>query len=65
VLDKLKKLQINTWHYKGDKVKHVGPMAEQFKELFGVGDGVTISIIDVIGVLLGSMKELAEVKGNG
>lgn len=62
VLNKLERLQINTWHYKGDAVKHIGPMAEQFKELFGVGDGVTINLIDVVGVLLGAMKELAEVK---
>jgi hypothetical protein len=61
VLDKLHQLRINTWHYKGDEVKHIGPMAEQFQELFGVGDGVHISIIDVVGVLLASMKELAEV----
>ncbi len=65
ILDKLKQLQINTWHYKGDSVKHIGPMAEQFRELFGVGDGVTINLIDVVGVLLGSMKELAEVNRHG
>jgi hypothetical protein len=65
VLDKLKQLQIKTWHYKGDEVKHIGPMAEHFQEVFGVGDGVHISIIDVVGVLLGAMKELAEVNGNG
>jgi hypothetical protein len=58
ILDKLERMHINTWHYKGDAVKHVGPMAEQFHELFGVGDGVTLNLVDVMGVLLGAMKEL-------
>lgn len=61
VLAKLAQLKINTWHYKGDAVKHIGPMAEQFREVFNVGDGVTINLADMLGVLLGAVKELAEV----
>ncbi len=33
-------------------------MAEQFRDIFGVGDGVTLSLFDVMGVMLGAMKEL-------
>ena len=65
VLDKLTKLEINTWHYKGDDRRHIGPMAEQFYELFGVGDGVTLNAVDVMGVMLGAMKELALEVRNG
>lgn len=56
VADALEKLSIYTWRYKGDKVKHIGPMAEEFKAAFGVGDGVTLNIIDVLGVLLAAEK---------
>lgn len=59
ILTRLKKLPISTWNYKGDGRVHVGPMAEDFFEQFG-GDRKTISPIDVAGVLLGSVKELAE-----
>lgn len=59
----LRKLEINRWTYKHDEtsVKHVGPMADQFREIFGVGDGVTLNIFDLMGVMLGAMKEIAEV----
>lgn len=57
--EKFKRLQISTWNYKGDSVKHVGPMAQDFQEVFGVGDGRTIALVDVMGVLLLLGKELA------
>jgi hypothetical protein len=59
VLSALKNLPIATWKYKGDDVKHIGPMAQDFQESFGVGDGKNIALVDVMGVLLASMKELA------
>lgn len=66
VLDKLAQLDINTWHYKNDPIRHIGPMAETFHDVFGVGDGMTINLVDVMGVLLAAMKELAiEVRSNG
>lgn len=57
VSDKLKKLPLYTWKYKGDKVKHFGPIAEEFKETFGVGDGKTLHLADVMGVVLASQQE--------
>ena len=59
VLDGLKKLTIDKWTYKGDTIAHIGPYAEDFRELFGVGDGKTIHPIDVIGVALASLKAIA------
>lgn len=54
---KLKKLEINTWKYKGEKTTHLGPMAQTFKKLFGVGDGKTLHPADIMGVVLASQKE--------
>src|SRR5690606_13441047 len=48
----LKKLNLHKWKYKGDKTTHVGPMAQDFKKSFGVGDGKTIHLADVMGVML-------------
>lgn len=60
ILSKLKKLPISTWSYKDDpeKLIHVGPMAQDFSRLFG-GDDKTIHPVDVAGVTLGAIKELA------
>jgi hypothetical protein len=62
VLDNLIKLDVDRWKYKpkitNDQATHIGPYAEDFKEAFGVGDGVHIDLIDAIGVLFAAMKEL-------
>jgi hypothetical protein len=64
VLDSLDKLPVEEWHYKKDTnieanpVKHIGPYAEDFKKVFNVGDGKTISVIDGLGVLFGLVKAL-------
>lgn len=54
---RLKELPLYTWKYKGDKTTHMGPMAQEFKKIFGVGDGKTIHSSDAIGVFLASAKE--------
>ena len=60
---KLKKLPISTWEYKDDSegLIHIGPMAQDFHELFGTGDDRTIHPVDVAGVTLGAIKELADI----
>lgn len=55
----LKDLPIKRWRYKGDSVKHIGPMAQDMQRVFGVGDGRTIFIPDLLNILLGTMKEVA------
>ncbi len=52
-------LDISKWNYKGFDTKHIGPIAEEFQEAFGVGDGRTISIIDIMGVTLASQKAMS------
>lgn len=60
VLARLDALPIFRWKYKGDATPHLGPMAQDFQAAFGVGDGRTINLVDVVGVMLASQKGLAE-----
>ena len=64
-LERLKTLDVNRWRYKGENVTHIGPMAEDFKRVFGVGDGYSLNIIDLAGVLLSAIKGLDEELKNG
>lgn len=54
---KLKELPLYTWKYNGDETTHFGPIAEEFKDKFGIGDGKTLHLADVMGVVLASQKE--------
>lgn len=69
VLDRLQELPVEIWRYTkeaaekipGDNsVKHIGCYADDFQKLFGVGDGTTISVVDIFGVLTQAIKELAK-----
>jgi hypothetical protein len=57
-------LPVDAWHYKPEtgleQSTHIGPYAEDFRAAFGVGDGVTISTIDAVGVCLAAIKALSE-----
>src|SRR5579872_5740008 len=57
-------LPVDAWRYKPEtgleQQTHIGPYAEDFRNAFGVGDGVTISTIDAIGVCLAAIKALSE-----
>lgn len=54
---KLKELPLYTWKYNGEDTKHFGPIAEEFRDKFGIGDGKTLHLADVMGVMLASQKE--------
>lgn len=62
VLAKVAELPITTWRYRHEAggAKHVGPVAEDFQRLFGLGDGETISTVDATGVLMAAVQALAE-----
>ena len=65
VLDKIDQLPITQWSYKKDqgKVKHIGPVAEDFYQAFGLGDSKTgISSVDTAGVALAAIKALNQEK---
>lgn len=60
IVNKYKKLPIYNWTYRGDDKPHIGPMAQDFKKIFGKGDGKTISLVDVLGTTLALNKAVAE-----
>jgi hypothetical protein len=61
VLDRVRELPISTWNYIADDplIRHVGPMAQDFAALFGVGsDDRHIHPIDGQGVALAAIQGL-------
>ena len=61
LLKKISELPISRWNYKeeDETVTHIGPVAQDFYALFGVGaDDVSISTIDPAGIALAAIKEL-------
>lgn len=70
ILNRVERLEVKEWEYDPEKVgaawakdnvgKHIGPMADQFKEIFGLGDSdKTINMIDAFGVCLSAIKALS------
>ncbi len=54
-------LPVTQWRYKGHDDWHIGPMAQDFKALFNLGeDDLTISTVDAFGVALAAIKMLQE-----
>lgn len=62
LLAKLSGLNISEWNYTGDPdTRHVGPMAEQFYEVYGLGkDPRHIAASDLASVALSAAKALQE-----
>ena len=60
ILSKLSDLDIQQWTYKArPDEKHVGPVAEDFYEAFGLGQGdENISTIDADGIMMLAIQEL-------
>ena len=66
LLNKIAALRITQWSYKGTRKKetHIGPMAQQFKELFQLGiegDNRSIGTADASGVALAGIQELVRI----
>ena len=59
ILRALGSLPVKYWNYIGESTRHIGTMAETFKEATGLGDGMTIDFIDAFGVLLAAVRGLA------
>lgn len=61
ILSRLAELPVNRWSYKSQDagIEHVGPMAQDFFRLFGLGeDNRHISTLDPDGIALAAAKEL-------
>jgi len=64
VLDRVVDLPIRAWNYKNenDSVRHIGPVAEEFHEQFGLGgDDKSIGTIDADGVALAAIQGLYQI----
>jgi len=65
ILERLASLPISTWNYKtqADSVRHLGPMAQDFRAAFGLGeDEKHISNVDSEGVALAAIQALYQEK---
>lgn len=63
ILEKILQLSITRWNYRSeeDNITHIGPVAQDFHALFGVGnDDKSISTIDPAGIALAAIQELQE-----
>ncbi len=61
VLDKLAAVPVQTWNYRseGDAVRHMGPMAQDFKAAFDLGaDDKGINTVDAAGVTMAAVQGL-------
>jgi hypothetical protein len=61
ILKKINKLPISEWDYKneGPGIRHIGPMAQDFRQVFGLGNNDTsISTIDPAGISLLGIQAL-------
>jgi trimeric autotransporter adhesin len=61
VLAKVASLPLSTWNYKSQdqSVRHLGPMAQDFKATFGLGESDTgITTVDADGVALAAIQAL-------
>jgi hypothetical protein len=57
ILSRIKQLPITRWKYKGTEEYHIGPMAQDFYNLFKVGtDDKSISSIDPAGIALKAIQ---------
>lgn len=57
-LDAIRRIPVKRWNYKGDSEEHVGPMAEDYAEETGRGDGNSINVADMLGTMMNSIKAL-------
>ncbi|HEX8473041.1 MAG TPA: tail fiber domain-containing protein, partial [Pyrinomonadaceae bacterium] len=63
ILARLRKVPVSTWNYitEGQQVRHMGPMAEDFYQAFGLGtNNISIGVQDLAGVSLAAVKALEQ-----
>ena len=59
ILDRVVTLPVETWSYKGETARHLGPMAQDFAAAFGLGaDDRHIFPLDAGGVALAAIQGL-------
>ncbi len=62
VLARICDMPIYKWQYRGQERNHIGPMAQDFYQAFGLGhDDTAIAAIDADGVALAAIKALQQI----
>jgi len=61
ILEKVMNLPVHSWRYTSDQnnSEHIGPMAEDFHELFGIGSERHINLIDTTGITIAALQAVA------
>ncbi|EIL8295821.1 tail fiber domain-containing protein [Salmonella enterica] len=60
-LNALNGLNIQSWKYKDgveDSSQHIGPYAEDWQRVTGLGNGQSIPVVDAVGVTMKAVQEL-------
>lgn len=60
ILDLAARIPVRTWKYKDENVVHIGPYAEDWQRITGLGNGKEISVVDAFGVCLKSIQDLKD-----
>ncbi len=63
ILRKLAEVPVTSWNYKSQsqKIRHIGPMAQDFYGTFGFGESdTTITTVDIDGINMAAIKALIE-----
>jgi hypothetical protein len=62
MLAKVADLPVQEWRYKVEdaSTRHIGPVAEDFQRVFGLGDGESIGTVDANGVALAAIQGLVQ-----
>jgi len=61
ILRRLASMRVASWNYRSDgpDVRHIGPMSQDFKQTFSLGERETeIAVVDACGVLMASVQSL-------
>lgn len=56
LLSSLEKLPLYRWKYKGEDRHHIGPIAQDFYRVFGLGNETSIATIDADGIALAGIQ---------
>lgn len=57
ILEKLASLPITEWQFKGETARHIGPMAQDFHDAFGLGQSrTTIATVDADGIIMAAIQ---------
>ena len=62
IANKVCELNVERWQYRDDDegTEHLGPYADEFERIFGLGNGHEIPAVDAVGVCLKAIQEIIE-----